>query len=120
MPLIDVLDTGKFLAPALLNPDLYNGKNFTCATAYYNATELVEIWTKVTGKAVKLAKGDPEAFNHLPEELKEAMKEAEGMGKFGYYGPKGREDLQWTLEQVGEKLNTFEDFVKANEPWFEG
>lgn len=117
MPLIDILDTGKFLTPALLNPDLYNGKNFTCATAYYTATEMVEIWSKVTGKVVKLVESD---FSHFPEAMREALKEAERMGEFGYYGPKGREGLEWTLEQVGGELSSFEDFVRENEPWFEG
>jgi hypothetical protein len=35
--MIDITDTGKFLAPILLNPKKYNGKSFTCATAFYTS-----------------------------------------------------------------------------------
>jgi hypothetical protein len=31
IPLIDIRDVGKFITPALLRLDVYDGKNFTCA-----------------------------------------------------------------------------------------
>jgi hypothetical protein len=50
--MIDITDTGKFLAPILLNPQKYNGKSFTCVIAFYSPLQLVDGWTKVTGKKV--------------------------------------------------------------------
>lgn len=42
------------------------------------------------------------------------------MDDYSYYGPTGKKDLEWTHAQVKDKLTIWEEFVQANEPWFEG
>ena len=121
LPLIDVTDTGKYLAPVLLDPNKYNGKTFAAATAFYTPLQMVEGWTKVTGKEVIFAQGGGGAsVGALTPEMVEALKEMTGLlDDYSYYGPTGKKDLEWTLAQLNEELTSWEDFVRANEPWFE-
>lgn len=121
IPLIDITDTGKFLAPVLFNPDQYNGKVFTAATAFYTPQQMVDAWTKVTGKRVifeRRAGGAP--TGGLSPEMVRSLKESSGLiSDYSYYGPTGEKDLQWTLAQMKEETTSWEDFVEENEPWFE-
>ena len=39
--------------------------------------------------------------------------------KWGYYGPTGEQDLEWTLAQMDEKPKTLKQFLEDNEPWFQ-
>ncbi|KAL8989027.1 MAG: hypothetical protein Q9169_008454 [Polycauliona sp. 2 TL-2023] len=120
-PAIDITDTGKFIVPALLDPDKYNGKRFTAATAFYTPAEMVEAWKKVTGKDVKLSQASGDAWGpNFPPELLEMLKEAAGLIEdYKYYGPTGQEDLDWTLAQMDDPATTWEEFVEKNEPWFD-
>ena len=119
-PLIDVRDSGKFIVPALLDPDKYNGKRFTAATAFYTPAQMVESWKKVTGKEVKLGQASRGAWGNMsPAEL-EVLEEAAGLiSEYECYGPTGQEDLDWTLAQMDDAVTTWEKFVKDNEPWFD-
>ena len=122
IPLISITDTGKFIAPILTNPEKYAGKVFTAATAYYTPLEMVDAWTKVTGKKVEfvqLPHGTSRSTSLSPE-MRQSLQESTGLIKdYSYYGPTGREDLEWSLAQVGEKLTSWEEFVRENEPWFD-
>ncbi|KAL8766640.1 MAG: hypothetical protein Q9209_006623 [Squamulea sp. 1 TL-2023] len=119
-PLIDITDTGKFIVPILLSPDKYHGKRFTAATAYYLPADLVEVWKKVTGKEIKLSQASLEAWGQsLPPELLSVLKDSAGLvDEYQYFGPRGQEDLNWTLAQMDDPPTTWEKFVEANEPWF--
>jgi len=121
LPLIDIRDAGKFIAPALLDPDLYHGKRFTCATAFYTPGEMAATWTKVTRKKVEVhTAGSGDEYEMLSEEQKKETTNARDLIiEFGYFGPSGRDDLAWTLEQLMEKPTTWEEFVRDHEPWFE-
>jgi hypothetical protein len=119
--MIDITDTGKFLAPILLNPQKYNGKSFACATAFYTPLQLVDGWTNVTGKKVTYQQAIDvnQAKGNLTKEMHKVLKESRGLiSKYSYFGPNGRQDLEWTLAQMTETPNIWEDFVRANEPWF--
>jgi hypothetical protein len=120
LPLIDIRDTGKFIVPALLDPDLYHGKRFTCATAFYTLADMVDTWTKVTGITVKLQVSHETAdYSKLTEEQKKMLKKAQDpSAQFSYFGPTGQEDLTWTHQQVTDKLRGWEEFLQDNEPWF--
>jgi hypothetical protein len=120
LPLIDIRDAGKFIAPALLNPDLYHGKRFTCATAFYTLGEMADTWTKVTGKTVQVhTAGSGAEYDMLSEEQKKETKNARNLIiEFGYFGPSGKDELAWTLAQLIETPKTWEEFVRDNEPWF--
>ena len=121
LPLIDITDTGKFIAPALLTPDKYIGATFTAATAFYTPRQMVDAWTKLTGSTVIFAQktgGDP--MSALSPEMVQSLKESAGlMSDYLYYGPTGKRDLEWTLAQMQEKPTGWDEFVEANEPWFE-
>jgi len=118
--MIDITDTGKFLEPILLNPTRYSGKSFTCATAFYTPLDLVDGWTKITGKKVTYTQvGADQAKDNLTAEMRRELKKSVGLiNDYYYFGPTGRDDLKWTLVQLKEAPNTWERFVKANEPWF--
>lgn len=121
LPLIDITDTGKFLEPVLFAPEKYNGKTFTAATAFYTPQQMVDAWTKVTGKKVVFVRrtgGAP--MGALSLQMVTSLKESTGLiSDYSYYGPTGKKDLEWTLAQMHEEPTSWEDFIKANEPWFE-
>lgn len=104
----------------LLDPEKYQGKSFTCATAFYTPTQLVEGWTKVTGKHVTYEQvGLEEAIANLTEGMKEELKGSKSaMDEYGYFGLTGQNDLEWTLKQMEEEPTTWENFVRRHEPWF--
>ncbi|KIN06460.1 hypothetical protein OIDMADRAFT_49945 [Oidiodendron maius Zn] len=115
--MIDIRDAGKFIAPALLEPDFYNRKSFTCAAKFYTLVEIVKTWSKVTGKEIRPALSGPSS---LPPALEVAMKGARGLiTVYAYFGPTGQADLDWTLEQLTDKLTSWEQFVEDHKPWFE-
>ncbi|KAL8791095.1 MAG: hypothetical protein Q9213_000302 [Squamulea squamosa] len=119
-PLVDITDTGKFIVPILLSPDKYHGKRFIAATAYYSPADMVEIWTKVTGKEIKLGQASMEAWgqSHPPELLSVLETTSKFVDDYQLFGPGGQEDLNWTLAQMDDPPTTWEKFVEANEPWF--
>ena len=122
LPLIDVGNTGMFVAPALLEPEKYNGKRFTSATAYYRSDGLVDALSKATQKEVKYVHGEPgEGLGaDVPPEIVRAAKEVSGlMTDLQYYGPTGPEDLEWTLAQLRDEPTSWECFVENNGPWLE-
>ena len=109
------------MAPVLLDPDKFNGKQLTCATAYYESGELVDALSKIAGKEVKYVEGITNWKADVPPEMAKAAEETrDHMSKWEYYGPTGPEDLKWTLAQINDKdgLTTWEDFVASNGPWF--
>lgn len=119
LPLIDIRDAGKFIAPALLHPNLYHGKRFTCATAFYSLTEMADTWIMITGKAIKLQVDSDDDSKLTKEQRKEVKSSGNSLLDYGYFGPAGERDLAWTLDQLEDKkLRTWEDFVRDNEPWF--
>ena len=122
VPLIDITDTGKFVAPALLDPEKYNGRRLTSATAYYTLKQIIEGWKTVTGKDVKYTQipvGAARESTMTPKML-EVLGEVGGLlTEYSYFGPTGKKDLEWTLAQVEDPLTSWETFVRANGPWFE-
>jgi hypothetical protein len=103
----------------LLNPELYHGKRFTCATALYTLTDMADTWTRVTGKTVRLETAESLAeHTGLSEEQVEEATATGLLAEYGYYGPTGEEDLAWTRKQATVRLRTWEEFVRDNEPWF--
>ncbi|KAL3451116.1 NmrA family transcriptional regulator [Aspergillus insuetus] len=117
LPWIDITDTGKYLAPALHNPQKYNGARLTAASAYYSAQEIVETWSRVSGRTVRL----PE-----PEEYEKFMigpfqqSVLGGLLEYGYFGPSGEEDVQWMHGQLcpGDEVTAWEEFLVREGPWF--
>ncbi|KAI8626684.1 hypothetical protein F5Y19DRAFT_218117 [Xylariaceae sp. FL1651] len=119
LPLIDIRDTGKFVEPALLDPDRYHHKRFTCATAFYSLEEMAETWSRVSGKNVKVNRvSDFSHFTGMSEEQKRENLDVRKLGDYGYFGPDGEAELAWTIEQVATPLGTWEGFLRDHSPWF--
>ncbi|KAK7943178.1 NmrA family transcriptional regulator [Apiospora aurea] len=121
IPVIDIRDTGKFLAPVLANPDKYHGKRLTCAAAFYTPIEMAETWSKVLGKNVELQQATEEESFAIPftEEQKKMIKDASTlMTKYEYYGPTGDDGLAWTLAQLTDRPVTWEKFLNDHRPLF--
>lgn len=120
LPLIDISDTGKYVAPILLEPEKYHHKNFTAATAFYSLQQIVETWSQVTGRLVTFVPKPAGSVSAgmTPEMIKVQEESAGLIRDYQYYGPTGPKDLEWTLAQIKEPLTTWEEFVKKNEPWF--
>lgn len=56
----------------------------------------------------------------LTPAMAKSLKESNGLiGDFSYHGPTGKKDLEWTLAQMNKAVTSREEFVRANEPWFE-
>ncbi|KAL8719780.1 MAG: hypothetical protein Q9181_008021, partial [Wetmoreana brouardii] len=118
-PMIDITDTGKFVTPILLNPEKYNKTSFTAATAFYTPAAMIESWKKITGKEMKFVQAVSASSQALPPKAAEMLKAGAGLiEKFRMYGLTAEKDLEWTVAQLDDPLTSWEDFVKANEPWF--
>lgn len=76
---------GKIIAPILIDTEKYQGKNSTCATAFYTPIQLVEGWSKVTGKQVTYKQvGGGQIGGNMNEEMDEELKGSiGGMGILG-------------------------------------
>lgn len=62
----------------------------------------------------------PGAHSSLPAPVREALAEVRGLvTEYAYYGPEGKEQLDWMLAQMEEKPRSWEDFVRAEGAWFE-
>ena len=82
---------------------------------------MADTWTKVTGKKVKFVQiPGGSTKGSLTPEMMRILKDSSGLIKdYEYYGPTGEREVQWTLEQIEGKASTWEEFVRAKEPWFE-
>jgi hypothetical protein len=122
IPLIDVADTGIYLAPVLRDPTRYHGKRLTCATAFYTAQEMIDTWSRVSGKRVALITEED-----IPRVIEDPMHQRMAyatplLTEYAFYGPTGQTDLEWTLAQLDEgkdgPLSSWEDFLIRHGPWF--
>ncbi|KAL2822264.1 NmrA-like family-domain-containing protein [Aspergillus cavernicola] len=121
LPWIDITDTGKYLSPALRDPEKYNGRSLTAATAYYSAQDIVDTWTKVVGKSVRLLK-EEEISRFITDPIQEmVVRPGLLLTKYRYFGPTGPGDLEWTHAQLQpkDKLTSWEQFLTRHGPWFE-
>jgi uncharacterized protein YbjT (DUF2867 family) len=114
VPYIDILDTGKFIAPILENPDKYAGSFFAAAEAFYTPDECAEILSRVTGKTVRHVQlPDDEVKARFPPALREALTEMWVLNReYGYFGKEQRKLVAWAREQVGEEVTGLEAFLK--------
>ncbi|KAF1815340.1 NmrA family transcriptional regulator [Eremomyces bilateralis CBS 781.70] len=116
VPLIDIEDIGKYLAPALQDPPRYNHTRLFAATAFYTLARICRVWTECTNTEVVFEGADH--AKKSTEAQEEGLSEDLGSGNLSYYGAEGEQGVEWTIRQVQEKLTTWEDFVKDHEPWF--
>ena len=81
---------------------------------------MVDACSRVTGRKLVFVQSE-HSMPNLTEEMRETMTEAAGlMSEWEYYGPSGRKDIEWTLNQLKQKPNSWEDFVRRIQRSTEG
>ncbi|PSN60669.1 NAD(P)-binding protein [Corynespora cassiicola Philippines] len=113
VPLIDITETGKWVAAILEKPDEYEGKLFAAAEGLYTFPQVVEIMSRVSGKTVKHVRVPDEVIKgHLPEGVRDMMY---GMfvfqREYGYFGDSMEKDVLWAKEQAKGELTGLESFL---------
>ena len=93
------LDTGKYVAGILANPQAYVGKQILEASGWYTPTEIVEQFKAVTGKSadyVEISDGQFKNAMQLPTpELKQEMLENFILIRdFKYFGPDAKANIK--------------------------
>lgn len=118
LPLIDIMDTGKWITGVLAKPEQYVGKDLRAATAWYTCEEMAQTMSKVTGKTIKHKQIPDEAFKgFLPPHSADALLQLQQYNRdYHYYGDKApdRQGVDWAAKQAKGKLTTFEDYLKQN------
>ncbi|KAF2195991.1 NAD(P)-binding protein [Delitschia confertaspora ATCC 74209] len=114
MPLIDITDTGKWIAAILSSPSTYEGKFFAAAERLYSVKEIVDIMSKVTGKEIVHVRVEDEAYNGwLPEGFREELGEMMVLVRdYGYFGEGMERDVAWAREQVRGEVRGLEEFLR--------
>ncbi|CRG92003.1 hypothetical protein PISL3812_09057 [Talaromyces islandicus] len=117
-PMIDITDTGKFVAAILTEPEKFQGKTLSAATKLYTTEELVKIISQVTGKTVKYNQIPTDVFKRfLPPAAADNLAEMLlYIQDFGYFGPDTRQKVDWTAKVAKGKLTTFEEFISKSPP----
>lgn len=116
-PCIDtVQDSGKYVGAILADPDKYAGTVFSASTRFYSYQKCAEIITRVTGKKTVYVQLPHDQWSaYLPPDSSGPMTE---MFRFienhGYYGPRSKEDVEWTVQQARGRLTSFEEFVEEH------
>ncbi|KAL1989101.1 hypothetical protein VTN96DRAFT_5864 [Rasamsonia emersonii] len=122
LPLIDIAsDAGKFVGTILAEPDRYEGKVLSSAAGLYTMEEIVQIISKVTGKTVRYIQLSETVFRgflppHGADHLVQMLLYFQDVG---YFGPKTKDAVDWTLSNVRSKPTVFEEYVARNPPVLE-
>lgn len=118
-PFVDPLTaTGAAVLEIFSNPDKYSSKSLPVIGDIISPQEMVETFTKVTGKKAEYssAYSREEMLNHFPEFssnedlIRELLGMAEYAVEYGYFG-KDR-DLQWSRQINPDTLN-WEQFLRT-------
>jgi uncharacterized protein YbjT (DUF2867 family) len=117
-PMIDITDTGKFVASILAEPEKFEGKTLSAATKLYTTEELVKVISHVTGKTVKYNQVPADVYKKfLPPAAADNLAEMLlYIQDFGYFGPDTSEMVEWTAKVAKGELTTFEEFIAKNPP----
>lgn len=115
-PLLDIRDTGAFVAPILRRPDAFAGKFLAAAEGLYSVREIVETMTRVSGKEVKHVRLEDEVWkSYLPEETREMLYEMYVLVRdYGYYGEGMEEQVNWARGQAEGKLVGLEEYLRGS------
>ncbi|KAK6543592.1 hypothetical protein TWF694_000334 [Orbilia ellipsospora] len=120
-----VADTGKFVAGALLHPELFESAtpvNISEASGFYSGQEVCDTFEKVTGKKTNYFQIPEQMFiGFLPtKELGQELLENMLLVKdYGYFGPTVEESAKGVEESIekyleGGKPQSLEEFIKEN------
>ncbi|KAJ5481547.1 NmrA family protein [Penicillium sp. IBT 31633x] len=112
LPLIDIRETGKFVAVILANPDEFQGKILAGATQLYTMDGIAETMSKSSGKKV--------VYRQLPEDVYRSFLPPNMadylvhmllfIQDFGYYGPQTNELVANSAAKARGMLTTLEAY----------
>ncbi|KAI9876470.1 MAG: hypothetical protein M1830_006443 [Pleopsidium flavum] len=116
-PWLDVVsDSGKFVGAILAEPEKYESRVLSASSCIYSLDEIVQIMSKVTGKTVKYSVMPESKYRgFLPPVAADSI-----VNMFlyiqdcGYYGPKTKEEVEWSVQHARGKLTSFEDYLLKN------
>jgi len=117
LPLIDIdADTGKFVGAILAEPEKYEGKILGASCGFYTIDEITQILSKVTGKTIKFMQVPEDVYRKFlpPSFATELIQMLQWFRDYGYYGPKTKELVEWSVLQARGKLTTLEEFLAKN------
>lgn len=118
LPLIDVMDTGKWIAGVLAQPEQYVGKNLRAATTWYTCEDMAQTMSKATGKTIKHKQIPDDVFkNFLPPHSADAILQLNQYNRdYHFFGDKApdHEGVEWAAKQARGKLTTFEEYLEQN------
>ncbi|KAH7142937.1 nmrA family transcriptional regulator [Dactylonectria estremocensis] len=113
-PLFDPAnDTGKFVKPALKDPQSFNSRQVLAATDYYTPERILSEFEEVTGKKAKYVQVSAEQFkSFFPEAMTEEMLEnLLFIEEPGYYNGAS---LQESLSILEDKPTTWKEYIKKS------
>lgn len=118
LPMIDIMDTGKWIASVLAQPEQYVGKDLRAATAWYTCEEIAQTMSKVTGKTIRYKQVPDDVFKgFLPTHSADTILQLHQYNRdYHYFGDKApdREGVEWAAKQAREKLTTLEEYLNQN------
>lgn len=118
IPLIDIVDTSKWIAGVLVQPEQYVGKELRAATAWYSWAEIVETMSKVTGKTIKHNQVPDDVFrSSLPAPMADTILRIHQYNRdYHYFGDEApdRQGVEWAAKQARGNLTPFEDYLKRD------
>ncbi|KAJ5805264.1 hypothetical protein N7474_011151 [Penicillium riverlandense] len=116
LPLINIEETGKYVAAILANPDSFEGKVIAGATRLYTMEEIAHLMSKSSGKKV--------VYNQLPEAVFRNFLPPNAadylvhmllyIQDFGYYGSETEDLVAWSAVNARGELTTLDNYFKEH------
>ena len=116
MPLIDIRDTGKYVAPLLTDPDAWQRRIMAGSSGLYTMDEVAAILTKKTGKTVTYMQIPVEQFRtYLPPQMAAPIVDMMlYIQDFGYYGAETDQYVANARADAYGELTTLEEYLDKN------
>lgn len=113
-PLIDITDSGAWVAAILADPEKYAGRFLAAAEKMYSQVEIAEVLSRVSGKTVRHVQVEDEVYKgFLPAAVRDMLFDMYlFIRDYGYFGARTEEDVQWAKEQSRGRLTSLEECLK--------
>jgi uncharacterized protein YbjT (DUF2867 family) len=105
LPLIDINDFGKFVAPLFKDSKRYNGARILASAEYMTTEQMAAAYTKATGESVSVVLKDPHSLPHVM-----ITDSALGVSRYGYYGGEPLQDSHRLYDDL--QLGTLEEWIR--------
>ncbi|ORZ27932.1 hypothetical protein BCR41DRAFT_418909 [Lobosporangium transversale] len=114
----DVRDTGKFVGAILAEPEKFEGKTLCAAATLCSFEEAAEMISRATGKTVKYKQLSVDEFDRVMPTTHSRITAYSMLylEEFGFFGPEGKELIEWSTKNIHDKLTTLEEFLQKDPP----